>query len=391
MSIVVHNAEVEAEGHRFARALDAAGVPVRATVAALLANTPAYLETYRGSTGSGRRMTPMSWRWTAEEVAYVVENCEAEALVVDARFAGAIADAARSVPAAAKFCVGGEIPGFRPWSDLQQESPEPLSNPLCGDVMLYTSGTTGRPKGVRRPFLPDQPPPTIIGRAGRTMIETFLPPEHRTGAHLVSCPLYHVAPTTYSDGALLLGADVVLMERFDPEDLLRQVERHRVVSTFLVPTQFVRLLRLPEKVRNRYDLSSLRLVMHGAAPVAVEIKRQMIEWLGPILFEFYGGTEGGGVMINSQDWLAHPGSVGRPRPGLEVHILDDQGAPVPTGEAGAVYFLGEDAPFEYKDDAEKTAEAHRGEYYTLGDIGRVDADGFLYLLDRRADVIISGG
>ena len=387
----MHNKQVEASGNRFARALDASGVPVRATVAVLLGNTPEYLATYRGSTGSGRRLTPMSWRWSSEDVAYVVKNCEAAAMVVDARFAPAVAEASRAIPEAARFSVGGHIPGFRPWSDVEQESADPIPNPLCGDVMLYTSGTTGRPKGVRRPFLPDQPPPTIIGRAGMAMIETFLGAEHRKGTHLVSCPLYHVAPTTYSDGALLLGADVVLMERFDAEDLLRQIEKHRVVSTFLVPTQFVRMLRLPEEVRSRYDLSSLRLVMHGAAPVAVEIKRQMIEWLGPILFEFYGGTEGGGVMINSADWLKHPGSVGRPRPGLEVHILDDEGIPAATGEAGAVYFRGEDAPFEYKDDAEKTAEARRGEYYTLGDIGRLDEDGFLYLLDRRADIIISGG
>jgi long-chain acyl-CoA synthetase len=391
MAIVVNNAEVSAGANRFARALDRIGVGTRGAVAALLENTPEFLWAYRGATWSGRRFTPLSWRWTPDEAAYVVENCGADAFVADARFANAALVAAGHVPEAARFAVGGPIPGFRAWDDVAAESSAPLDKPQAGDLMLYTSGTTGRPKGVQRTTVPQGPPPTFLGKAGMAMIRAFMGDREADGAHLVASPLYHAGPSTYCDGALLLGADIVLMSRFDPEEFLRLVERHHITSTFLVPTHFVRLLRLPLDVRTRYDLSSLRLVLHGAAPVAPDVKRQMIEWLGPVLFEFYGGTEGGGCMIGSEEWLRKPGSVGRPRPGVRLHILDDEGRALGPGTEGIVYFNLDESPFEYKDDPEKTAENRRGDLFTLGDIGYVDDDGYLFLCDRRADVIISGG
>jgi len=258
--------------------------------------------------------------------------------------------------------------------------------------MLYTSGTTGRPKGVLRQNTPKGPPPTITAQAGAAMMSAFMPEGARAGIHLAAAPLYHAGPNTYCDGALLLGADLVLMEHFDPEQFLATIERHRATSTFLVPTHFVRLLRLPPEVRSRYDLSSLSLVCHGSAPVSIEVKHAMLDWWGPILYEFYGGTEGGGVQIGPKEWLAKPGSVGRPRPGLELAILDDAGRPVPARSEGRVCFKLDATPFEYKGDPEKTRESRHGDgYFSLGDIGYVDEDGYLFLCDRRSDVIISGG
>ncbi len=389
---LVHNADALAGAHRFARALDAAGVPTRGSVACLLANTPEFLAVYRGATWSGRRFTPLSGRWTSDDVAYVVENCEADVFIVDARYAEIALLGADKIAPERRFAVGGEIPGFRPWQDIEAESSAEYDRPLCGDTMLYTSGTTGRPKGVLRASPPEGPPPTLVASAGMAMMQAFLPKGAQDGTHLVSAPLYHAGPNTYCDGALLIGSDIVLMEKFDAEAFLAAVEKYKATSTFLVPTHFVRLLRLPEEVRNRYDLSSLRLVCHGSAPVSVPVKQSMIEWWGPILFEFYGGTEGGGVMIGSEEWLQKPGSVGRPRPGVELRILNDDGNPVAAGVEGTVCFDLGSSPFEYKDDPEKTAESRHGAgYFTMGDIGYIDDDGYLFLCDRRADVIISGG
>ena len=388
MGVVLGSGELVAAGNRFARMLDATDTPLRGGVAVLSGNVPEYLATYRGTTWSGRRFTPMSWRWSPDDVAYVVENCEADVLVVEARHAQLAESAAALVPAERRFAVGGSIPGFRDWREIEALSGDERDDPVVGSTMLYTSGTTGRPKGVRRPP-PEGPPPGNIGRGGMQMLQACLG-DAADRSHLVCTPLYHSGPLTYADGASLLGADLVLLDRFDPEGVLRAIEEHAITSTFMVPTQFVRLLRLPEEVRRRYDLSSLRMVVHGSAPVAPDTKRAMIEWLGPVLFEFYGGTEGGGVAIDSHTWLAHPGSVGKPREGLGLEIRDDDGRAVPPQVEGHVWFS-DGQRFDYKDDPEKTAGAVVDGWFTLGDIGYLDDEGFLFLCDRRADVIISGG
>ncbi|MDP6980455.1 MAG: AMP-binding protein [Myxococcota bacterium] len=390
MAIRLANADIQRRAHRFARALDAAGVPQRGVVVALLPNVPEFLFALRGATWSGRTFVPVNWHLADPDIEYIVGDCGADALLVHASFESIAPACAQASGAGVKMSVGGSLEGFGSFEDLDRFDDHELSEPLAGTIMLYTSGTTGRPKGVRPRDPGNERPPCFASRMGSMMIETYLQ-DSASGAHLIAAPLYHAAPSTYGEGAALIGADVVLMERWDAEEFLRIVEREQIISTFLVPTHFVRLLQLPEDVRQKYDTSSLELVCHGAAPVAPDIKRRMIEWWGPVLFEFYGGTEGGGVSIDSHTWLAHPGSVGKPRPGLEVHILDADGASLPPGETGDIYFRSPEGSFEYKGDPEKTASAYRGDLYTLGDIGYVDDEGFLYLRDRKADTIIRGG
>ena len=357
----------------------------------LLPNVVEFLWVYRGCAWSGRRLTPMSWRWSIDEAQYVVDNCEADVVVAHARFADTARRAAAAIPDERRIAVGGAIEGFRSYEEFVAGcSTDVLEQPLAGDTMLYTSGTTGRPKGVLRPLAADMPPPSRVGRGGMMMLQTYLGGEPDR-VHLVAAPLYHSGPVSYCEGASLLGADVVLMDGWDAPAFLELVERHAVTSTFVVPIHFVRLLKLTPEARARYDLSSLRLVVHGAAPTAVEVKRKMIDWLGPIVFEFYGGTEGGGISISSTEWLRKPGSVGRPyNPEVQIHVLDNDGKACATGVEGAVYFRQPDA-VTYKDDPQKTRDAHRGDLLTLGDIGYLDDDGYLFLCDRRADVIVSGG
>ncbi|MBW2387152.1 MAG: AMP-binding protein [Deltaproteobacteria bacterium] len=388
--IRVTNDEIQRRANRFARALDAAGVPTRAVVAVLLPNVAEFVHCLRGATWSGRTFTPVNCHLSPKEIAYIVDHCEARALVVHAQFADFAQSLAPGIPHEARFAVAGDLPGFRPFEEIDGFSDDDLEHPLAGTLMLYTSGTTGTPKGVKTDVPSDEPPPCLSSRMGSAMLSTYLN-DDAAGSHLVVAPLYHAGPSTYGEGAALLGAEVIIMEHWDAEEFLRIVDAEKITSTFLVPTHFVRLLQLPEATRARYDVSSLKLVCHGAAPVSPDVKRRMIEWLGPVLFEFYGGTEGGGVSIDSHDWLTHPGSVGRPRPGLEVHILDSDGKILNAGETGDVYFKSAGAGFEYKDDPEKTASAYRGDMYTLGDIGYLDGEGFLYLCDRKADTIISGG
>ena len=386
----LNNAEIQRRGNRFARALDSAGVPYRGVVACLLPNVAEFIYCLRGATWSGRTFTPINWHLAPGDINYIVENCEADALVVHAKFGEVARGAGVDVPPNARFCVAGAIDGFRDFAEVDAFSDLELESPSAGTVMLYTSGTTGRPKGVMTSAVGLDEPPCLSSRMGSAMLATYLQ-DDAAGTHLVVAPLYHAAPSTYAEGAAHLGAEVVIMEHWNAEAFLRTVEAEKVTSTFLVPTHFVRLLQLPEATRRKYDTRSLKLVCHGAAPVAPDVKRRMIEWLGPVLFEFYGGTEGGGVSIDSQTWLAHPGSVGRPRPGLEIHILDPQGKPLPPGESGDVYFYSAENRFEYKGDPAKTAAAYRDDLYTLGDIGYLDDEGFLYLRDRRADTIIRGG
>jgi acyl-CoA synthetase (AMP-forming)/AMP-acid ligase II len=288
-----------------------------------------------------------------------------------------------------RLSVGGELDGFVSFEDSIAAQPnEALPDRVESMPMLYSSGTTGRPKGVK-PSFESQPlgsgePLTalIVGLFGAKESSVYLSP----------APLYHSAPLRYCTQFLRVGATVVVMERFDAEQALVQIEKHRVTHSQWVPTMFVRMLRLEEATRASYDVSSLQCAVHAAAPCPVGIKRQMFEWWGDIIHEYYAGTEGNGfVYCSPADWLAHEGSVGKPL-NCTVHIVDDDGVELPIGQEGTIYFEGASLQkFEYHNDPEKTAASHLGSWSTLGDVGKLDEDGFLYLTDRKANMIISGG
>jgi long-chain acyl-CoA synthetase len=382
--------ELASRADQYGRGLQALGLGPGDTVAVLLPNGTDALALLFAAAQTGLYVVPVNGHLTALEVAYILADSGARAFVAHERFAAAAADAAAAagIDPSARFAAG-QIPGFMPLAGLGADSsgrPEPRT---AGGPMTYTSGTSGRPRGVRRPLSgedPDKLPPTAIWFFG---LFGLAPRDDHV--HLCCSPLYHTAVLNFATISLQLGHPVVLMDHFDPADLLALVERHRVTHTHMVPTQFGRLLALPQATRDRYDLSSLRCVIHSAAPCPPQVKRQMIEWWGPVVTEYYAASEGGGTAITAQDWLARPGSVGTPWPGSEVRILDDDGNDVPPGQPGLVYMRMGTSTFDYHQDEEKTRASRASGMFTVGDIGYLDADGYLYLCDRKSDMIISGG
>ena len=292
------------------------------------------------------------------------------------------------IPESGRLSVGA-VAGFTPLDEaLAGHDDSTPEDRVAGQFMQYTSGTTGRPKAVQRELLPFDPETWVKVFSGNLLRYDIEP--GGDAVHLVTSPMYHMAPLSFGYFSAHFEHRVVLMEKWDAETALALIERHRVTDTHMVPTQLHRLMQLPDEVRRRYDVSSLRQVIHAAAPCPIDLKHRLFEWLGPVIYEFYGATEGGGTIAKPKDWLSHPGTVGVPWAGADVKILDDDGNEVPPGTVGTVYMklMGD---FRYKGDPQKTTANRHGDYFTVGDMGELDADGFLYLRDRKIDMIISGG
>lgn len=373
-------AQLNARCNQLARALRERGLQAGDGVALMCSNRIEFAEVFWATRRAGLRFTPINWHLTAEEAAYIVNDSDAKALFLDARFAP-IADALAKQTDCARIAIGGAVPGFEDHeAALQPHAGDDITDPLLGTSMLYTSGTTGRPKGVSRAAVAGSP----IGEAA-----AYQP---GVSVHLCTGPLYHAAPLMFSLAVPhTFGAAVVMMDGWDARRALQLIEAHRVTHSHMVPTMFHRLLSLPEAARSAHDTGSLQYLLHGAAPCPVPVKRALIEWLGPIVHEYYAATEGLGSLVDSPTWLRKPGTVGRPEPG-HIRILGDDGAEMPAGEVGTVYLRAPDeGRFSYYKDPAKTQQAYAGQYYTLGDMGYLDADGFLFLTDRSANLVISGG
>jgi long-chain acyl-CoA synthetase len=366
-------------------ALRGLGLAVAGTVASLQHNGPAHFEVNLGVTQIGGYFVPVNTHLTAAEVAYIVTDSGAKALFASSDLARSLAPVADQLPAA-RYVTGDAVPGWQGYADFKSAAAgTPPPDRVSGWFMGYTTGTTGRPKGVRRPVL-DVEPELVI--AGSTVLTSSFGLVPGPGVHLTCSPLYHSAPGHFSVQCLHLGHTVVIHRKFDAEAVLADIERYRVTSSQMVPTHIHRLLRLPAEVKAKYDLSSLEVLLVAGAPFSPDEKRAAIEWLGLVVWEYLAATEGIVSRVSPQEALDHPGTVGRPE---AVRLLDEDGTEVPAGEAGTIWFPS-GAPFEYHNDPAKTADALRSDgWATVGDIGRLDEDGYLYLLDRRVDLIISGG
>ncbi|MEV5973071.1 acyl-CoA synthetase [Streptomyces sp. NPDC051921] len=375
--------------NQFVHGLRAAGLERGDAFAVVLPNGIEFFTAYLAAAQAGFYLVPVNHHLVGPEIAWIVADSGAKVLVAHERFAEAAAVAADEAGLAGshRYAVG-TIPGFRPYAELLDgQAVSAPEDRTLGWVMNYTSGTTGRPRGIRRP-LPGKPPEETYlgGFLGIFGIKPF-----DGNVHLVCSPLYHTAVLQFAGAALHIGHPVVLMDKWTPEEMLRLIDAHRCTHTHMVPTQFHRLLALPEDVRNRYDVSSLRHAIHGAAPCPDHVKRAMIEWWGHCVEEYYAASEGGGAFATAEDWLKKPGTVGRAWPISELAVFDDDGERLPPGRLGTVYMKMSTGGFRYHKDEAKTASNRIGDFFTVGDLGVLDEDGYLFLRDRKIDMIISGG
>jgi long-chain acyl-CoA synthetase len=385
-------ADLEARANRLAHYFRNAGLVHGDTVAVLMENNEHIHAVMWAARRSGLYYTPINTHLTPAEAAYIVDNSSAKAVVGSAAMRKVCEGLEEHLPNGLPdllLIADDDLDGWQRYPECVADQPQtPIADEREGELLQYSSGTTGRPKGIRRQLthLPPTEAPNILSvlltALGFTSDATYLSP----------APLYHTAPNMWSMGALAMGGTVVVMEKFDAELALDCIQRYRVTHGQFVPAMFIRMLKLPESVRNSYDTSSLKRVVHAAAPCPVDIKKQMIDWWGPVVDEYYSSSEGAGVTyITAEDWLAHPGSVGKPLVG-QAHVLDENGNELPPGQPGQLYFDMGGLSFEYLKDSEKTAESRdKHGWVTVGDVGYVDEAGYMFLTDRRHHMIISGG
>lgn len=381
--------EMDSQANRFANLLRARGVGTNEAFAVLLENRIEYFTLIWGSQRAGTMLVPISTRLTGPEIAYILRDSEAQLLITSPAFDEVMGTIRSECPDLDLLVMdSGDAEDFA--AALADQSAEPLADQSAGLVMLYSSGTTGRPKGIR-PAPPEDTDPLAPNPLMALAMMGAGMPADGSMVYLSPAPLYHAAPIGWCSTVHRLGGTIIAMEKFEPEAALKAIETYRVTDSQWVPTHFVRFLKLDPELRGKYDLSSHQRALHAAAPCPVPIKQEMIEWWGPIVNEYYAGSEGIGMtLVKAEDWLTHPGTVGRAIYGT-LHVCGPDGEDVPTGQDGLIYFGNDQLP-SYHNDPDKTAEAmHPKGWMTLGDIGHVDEDGFLFLTDRKSHMIISGG
>jgi len=385
--------ELAAQSNRLVHAMRQKGLERGDAIAVMAGNGREMIELYLAAFQAGLYLTPINQHLTAAEIAYILGDCGARLFFTHARYA----DSARAAADQAGLEAGRRIAagpaatdGFVAYADFTRGfSDEAPDGRTAGQVMNYTSGTTGRPKGVRRRLMDFDP--DMVGSMFAMFLSMFGIEPLAGNVHLVGSPLYHTAVLMFAACSLHYGHTVVLMDKWTPESSLEVMQRWRVTTSHMVPTQFHRLLALPQDVRAKYDLSSLRHMIHAAAPCPVDVKKRMLEWWGPVVYEYYAASEGGGTLVTPHEWIGKPGTVGRAWAGSAIRILDDDGNECATGTPGTVYMALGTADFEYHGDKNKTAANRRDGFFTVGDIGYLDADSYLFLCDRKIDMIIAGG
>ena len=381
----VHSfAKVNRRANQLVRLLRRRGLKDGDSVALLCSNRAEVVEVLAATLCGGFRLTPVNWHLTEDEIAYILRDCEARAVIAEAKIPTSGPATAQVPEIEVRLAIDGEIAGFEPYAaTLDQEDGSDIEDPVLGNSMMYTSGTTGRPKGVFRPN-PVVPLPTVYQDRGYDV---------DSSVQMCAGPAYHAAPLVFDIRAAMgAGVPLVFLDKWDSEEVLRTISERKVTHMHLVPIMFQRLLALSDEVKAKYPVDHTRFIIHGAAPCPPEVKQGMIDWFGPILTEYYAGSEGGaGYMITSEEWLRKPGSVGKRPAILRTRILDKNNRDVPDGQAGAIYMEIAPGGFTYYKDDEKTQSSRVDNFFTMGDIGFIDEDGYLFLTGRSAETIISGG